>query len=329
MRRRWSASSARTPAGEGVEQLLAAASTRWTASQSALVFDAGGYASFFDRLAFEAAAPSPRRAHPRLKILGLLEARLLDADLVLLAGLDETIWPPQAESGAFLNRSMRLQLGLSPPERRIGQTAHDFSMAFGASEVVLSRARKRDGAPTVVSRLVARLAALAGDAFLACKARGDETCALAAALDRPPRCAPSRGRCRARRSSCARAAQRHARREAAARSLFRLRRADSAPRRRCRRSARRRACARSASPFMRRWRNSTRRIRKARCRRMRARVSSLWRARSSTTFLDDPSFLAFDWPRLEAGLDHALAFERERRERGARDLRRECAANGA
>lgn len=148
-------------------------------------FDASSYAALFERIAFETTLRGPRRAHPRVKILGPLEARLMDADLLLLAGLDEGVWPPQTETGAFLNRSMRRQLGLSPPERRIGQSAHDFVMALGAKSVVLSRAAKRDGSPTVASRFLARLEALAGEAFGACKARGEKMLAIAVSLDRP------------------------------------------------------------------------------------------------------------------------------------------------
>lgn len=148
-------------------------------------FTASAYAALFDRIAFETTLRGPRRAHPRLKILGPLEARLIDADLMLLAGLDESIWPPQTETGAFLNRSMRAQLGLSPPERRIGQSAHDFMMGLGAKRVVLSRAAKRDGSPTVASRFLTRLEALAGEAIDACRARGAKMLAIATALDQP------------------------------------------------------------------------------------------------------------------------------------------------
>ena len=55
----------------------------------------------------------------------------MDADLMLLGGLDETVWPPQARADAFLNRPMRAALGLTPPERKLGQTAHDFTQAMG------------------------------------------------------------------------------------------------------------------------------------------------------------------------------------------------------
>ncbi len=150
-------------------------------------FDAKNYASLFDRIAFETVLRGPQRAHPRLKILGPLEARLIDADLMLLAGLDEGVWPPQSETGAFLNRSMRRQLNLSPPERRIGQSAHDFVMALGAADVVISRAVKRNGAPTVASRLLTRLQALAGEHFALCRARGERLVKIASALDQPAR----------------------------------------------------------------------------------------------------------------------------------------------
>jgi ATP-dependent helicase/nuclease subunit B len=148
-------------------------------------FDPSGYAAFFGRVISEVTLRGPIHAHPRLKILGPLEARLIEADRILIAGLDEGVWPPQADTGAFLNRSMRQKIGLTPPERRIGQSAHDFVMAMGAEEVVLSRALKRDGSPTVPSRFLIRLEALAGADFANCKKRGARMSEIAAALDRP------------------------------------------------------------------------------------------------------------------------------------------------
>jgi ATP-dependent helicase/nuclease subunit B len=158
---------------------------RLTDAEAPPHFDPSGYAAFFGHVISELTLRGPMRAHPRLKILGPLEARLIDADRILIAGLDEGVWPPQADTGAFLNRSMRQQIGLTPPERRIGQSAHDFVMAMGAEEVILSRALKRDGSPTVPSRFLIRLEALAGVDFTTCKKRGAHMCGIAAALDRP------------------------------------------------------------------------------------------------------------------------------------------------
>ena len=144
------------------------------------------YAALFDDALAAARAPPISGGHPRLMILGLLEARLLSFDRVLLAGLDETVWPPAVRTDAFLNRPMRAELGLSAPERRIGQTAHDFVAALGAPEAILSRAKKRGGEPTVASRFLQRMAAAAGaEAMREPHERGERYLAYARALDRP------------------------------------------------------------------------------------------------------------------------------------------------
>ncbi len=123
------------------------------------------YPAFFTTLAKQQnLSPSPRSTHRRIKILGLLEARLLSVDRVVLGGLDEGTWPPRTITDAFLNRPMRARVGLAPPERRIGQTAHDFVQALGTHDVVITRAQKRDGSPMVPSRFLQRLKAFTGDA---------------------------------------------------------------------------------------------------------------------------------------------------------------------
>jgi ATP-dependent helicase/nuclease subunit B len=62
-------------------------------------------------------AVRPRgRSHPRLMILGQLEARLVEADSVVVAGLNEGTWPRTAEPGPWLNRHLRKALGLPPVE---------------------------------------------------------------------------------------------------------------------------------------------------------------------------------------------------------------------
>lgn len=98
--------------------------------------------------------------HPRLFIWGLLEARLQQADLLVLGGLNEGSWPPDAADDPWLSRPMRTSFGLTPLERRIGQTAHDFAQAAASPEVVLVRAAKAGGTPTVPSRWLLRLDAM-------------------------------------------------------------------------------------------------------------------------------------------------------------------------
>lgn len=112
-------------------------------------------------------------ADKRIAIWGALEARLQSADTLVCGGLNEGVWPSRADPGAFLSRVMKVGIDLDPPERRIGQAAHDFAMAAGAPELILTRAARSGDAPSVPSRWLQRLTACAGaEAARAMRARG-------------------------------------------------------------------------------------------------------------------------------------------------------------
>lgn len=133
-------------------------------------------------------------AHPLIAIRGTLEVRAGEADLAILAGLNEGIWPAAPAPDPWLSRQMRLRAGLLLPERQIGLSAHDFQLAAGASEVVLSRAARDEEAETVPSRWLARLTNLVKglpdqggpEALAAMLARGKVWLDLAHALEKPP-----------------------------------------------------------------------------------------------------------------------------------------------
>lgn len=95
--------------------------------------------------------------HPRLHIWGPLEARLQHADLVILGGLNEGVWPREPAADPWLSRPMRAAFGLPPADRLIGLSAHDLTQLCGAPRAVLTRAEKADNAPTVPSRWLVRL----------------------------------------------------------------------------------------------------------------------------------------------------------------------------
>ncbi|MBV9628435.1 MAG: double-strand break repair protein AddB [Xanthobacteraceae bacterium] len=127
----------------------------------------------------------PPQPGARVNILGPLEARLTRFDRVVLGGLVEGVWPPDVRTDPWLSRPMRHALGLDLPERRIGLSAHDFAQLFGSGAVVLTRAAKLGGTPTVASRFLQRLAAIAGeDLWAAALARGANYIAWAHDLDR-------------------------------------------------------------------------------------------------------------------------------------------------
>lgn len=122
-------------------------------------FDGVGYAALLPEL-MEGLAVRPRYGlHPRLFIWGPLEARLQQAEFVVLGGLNEGVWPPEPAVDSWLNRPMRRDFGLPAPERRIGLSAHDFQQAMGARQVVLTRALRADGQPTIPARWLLRLEA--------------------------------------------------------------------------------------------------------------------------------------------------------------------------
>jgi ATP-dependent helicase/nuclease subunit B len=122
----------------------------------------------------------PYGGHPRIFIWGLLEARLQQADLMVLGGLNEGVWPAQPAPDPWLAPKIRANLGMPGLDYRTGLAAHDFASALGAPQVLITRARRDSRAPTVASRLWLRLQAMTGG--LARDARLER---LGAALDDP------------------------------------------------------------------------------------------------------------------------------------------------
>lgn len=98
--------------------------------------------------------------HPRLDILGPIEARFHKTDVVILGGLNEGTFPQLPDTGPWLSRPMRIGLGLPAPENKIAVTAMDFASCFCAKEVYLTRSLKNDGAPTIPSRFLSRMEAV-------------------------------------------------------------------------------------------------------------------------------------------------------------------------
>ncbi|MEG3180276.1 double-strand break repair protein AddB [Sphingomonas sp. LT1P40] len=146
----------------------------------------------------EVAVRPPQGGHPRLAIYGLIEARLQAADLVILGGLNEGVWPGLPAPDPWLAPRIRSELGLPGLERRIGLSAHDLAMGLGAREVLLTRARRDAGAPTIASRFWLRLEALSGGleraAVLESWARAIDDPGEHAPVDRPEPCPPAAAR---------------------------------------------------------------------------------------------------------------------------------------
>ncbi|MBT7360838.1 MAG: double-strand break repair protein AddB, partial [Rhodospirillaceae bacterium] len=115
------------------------------------------YPALFDSLLAGRMVRPRFGAHPRLAILGPLEARLQHFDVTVLGSLNEGSWPPDPSVDPWMGRTMRADFGLPSPERRIGLSAHDFAQAFCAGEIILTRSARVDGAPSMPSRWLTRL----------------------------------------------------------------------------------------------------------------------------------------------------------------------------
>jgi ATP-dependent helicase/nuclease subunit B len=155
------------------------------------------FASLFNAIVGRGLARDLSPKHPDVMIWGTLEARAQGADLVILGGLNETVWPAAPVPDPWFSRDMRKQVGLLPPEQQIGLAAHDFQQAVGADTVILTRAKRNAEAETVASRWVIRLTNLlsgmsedGAEALSQMRARGDVFVEMARALERPDASVP-------------------------------------------------------------------------------------------------------------------------------------------
>lgn len=148
------------PAGRQASELIAALEA--SAAQGPAVARVEVLPRLLRDLFDVVAVRPPQGGHPRISIRGLIEARLGQDDLVILGGLNEGVWPGVPAPDPWLAPSIRRTLGLPGLERRIGLAAHDFVSALGARQVLVTRARRDDRAPTIASRFLLRLEAMTG-----------------------------------------------------------------------------------------------------------------------------------------------------------------------
>jgi ATP-dependent helicase/nuclease subunit B len=133
----------------------------------------------------------PNTTNQRLSLYGLAEARLIDAELVILGGLAESHWPAHPDTGPWLNRAMRDSIEVQQPEREIGVTAHDFAQGFCHPNLMISWPRRIANTPTTPARWVLRLRAVLAVMGVSPENHlTDRLPKLATALDSPRRFKP-------------------------------------------------------------------------------------------------------------------------------------------
>ena len=153
--RAWSGADGRL-AGQLIAELEAAPDA------ASMLIDAQEWGPLLHDLMTSRPVRPPYGGHPRIFIWGLLEARLQHADLMIVGGLNEGVWPALPAPDPWLAPKIRAVLGLSGLDFRVGLAAHDFASALGAPRVLITRARRDSRSPTVASRLWLRLMAMTG-----------------------------------------------------------------------------------------------------------------------------------------------------------------------
>lgn len=156
------------------------------------------YANLVYSVLSAAEVRNPDVGHPLALIWGTLEARVQGADVTILGGLNEGVWPETPPADPWLNRRMRQDAGLLLPERRIGLSAHDFQQAVAGGEVWLTRSLFSGEAATIPSRWLNRIENLltglpdqnGPEALAAMRQRGQAWIGAATAAETPTALSP-------------------------------------------------------------------------------------------------------------------------------------------
>ena len=144
--------------GEAAAQLLAAL----TAHGAIYATDPASFPQIMAQLMASRTVRRSWQTHPRLAILGPVEARMQSADRLILGGFNEGNWPPRPEIDPWMNAEMRRAAGLQPHGWRTGLSAHDVWMAACMPEVIITRSLRDGDSVTTPSRWLQRLGAVLG-----------------------------------------------------------------------------------------------------------------------------------------------------------------------
>ncbi|MCL2538242.1 MAG: PD-(D/E)XK nuclease family protein [Alphaproteobacteria bacterium] len=100
----------------------------------------------------------PMIDNARISVLGTIESRLQTADIVILTGLNEGMFPAMGYENPWLPRRICDEIGLPPPERKVSLMALDFITLSCARTVYWTRSKSSDGTVTTESRFLSRVA---------------------------------------------------------------------------------------------------------------------------------------------------------------------------
>ena len=98
----------------------------------------------------------------KIVVLGTIESRMQTADVVILTGLNDGMFPARGYENAWLTRSVADKIGLPPGDRKVSLMSLDFMNLSCGAEVWWLRARSAGGVQTTESRFISRVMARRG-----------------------------------------------------------------------------------------------------------------------------------------------------------------------
>lgn len=99
---------------------------------------------------------------PQVCVLGTIESRMQTADVIILTGLNENMFPARGYENAWLPRAVSEKIGLPSPDHKVSLMSLDFMNLSCGAEVYWLRSKISGGVQTTESRFISRVAARGG-----------------------------------------------------------------------------------------------------------------------------------------------------------------------
>ena len=96
-------------------------------------------------------------------VIGTIESRMQTADVIILTGLNEGMFPSVGYENSWLPRGISKKIGLPSPNRKVSLMALDFMNLSCGKEVYWLRSKQSGGNLTTESRFLSRIRVAIGD----------------------------------------------------------------------------------------------------------------------------------------------------------------------
>ncbi len=99
----------------------------------------------------------------RVCVLGTIESRMQTADVIILTGLNDGMFPATGYENAWLPRDIANKIGMPSPNRKVSLMALDFMNLSCGQDVYWLRSKNSGGTLTTESRFLSRVRVAIGD----------------------------------------------------------------------------------------------------------------------------------------------------------------------